>query len=74
MAPYCRPQMQSYLRVRRSRLAAQSPPTIRMMSSVANRRRGNRTIRVLLVKGSVVHSIQEGQGGGRAEKIAILKA
>lgn len=66
MAPYCRPQTRTDLRVRRSPLAAQSPPTYgtQMMSSVANQRGGNRTIRVLLVKGDVIHSIQEGQGRG----------
>lgn len=73
MAPYCRPQTRTDLRARRSPLAAQCPPTygIQMMSSVANQRRENRTMSVLLVKGNVIHSIQ---GGGRAEKIAILKA
>ncbi|KAK2892653.1 hypothetical protein Q8A67_012641 [Cirrhinus molitorella] len=45
MAPYCRPQTRSDLRVRRSPLTAQRPPTygIQMMSSVANQRRENRT-------------------------------
>lgn len=75
MAPYCRPRSRSDLRVRRSPLAAQSPPTcgIQMMSSPANKRRENRTMSVLLVKGNVIRSTQEGQGGGERRKSPFWK-